>query len=142
MIPVYLDTFYKYIKTVYTIHNIQYQGKYGTELIGDVLGLPENTSHIVEYDGCVNLMKGAIECADRVTTVSPTYAEEIKEPWFAHGLDGIIRDRAFKLCGIVNGIDTEVYDPENDPFIWASYSADDMSGKAINKAELQKATSP
>lgn len=145
LIPVFLDTLYrnvehyKYIKTVYTIHNIQYQGKYGTELIGDVLGLPENTSHIVEYDGCVNLMKGAIECADRVTTVSPTYAEEIKEPWFAHGLDGIIRDRAFKLCGIVNGIDTEVYDPENDPFIWASYSADDMSGKAINKAELQKA---
>ena len=118
LIPVFLNTMYrnvdkyKNIKTVYTIHNIQYQGKYGTELIGDVLGLPENTEHLVEYDGCVNLMKGAIECADKVTTVSPTYAEEIKEAWFAHGLDGIIRERAFKLCGIVNGIDTEIYDPE------------------------------
>ena len=145
LIPVFLDTMYrnvdkyKNIRTVYTIHNIQYQGKYGTELIGDVLGLPENTEHIVEYDGCVNLMKGAIECADRVTTVSPTYAEEIKEAWFAYGLDGIIRDRAFKLSGIVNGIDTEVYDPETDSLIWKNYSADDVTGKAVNKAELQKA---
>lgn len=145
LIPVFLDTLYRnvdryrFIKTVYTIHNIQYQGKYGTELIGDVLGLPENTEHLVEYDSCVNLMKGAIECADRVTTVSPTYAEEIKESWFAHGLDGIIRDRAFKLRGIVNGIDTEVYDPEKDTLIWKNYSADDPSGKAVNKAELQKA---
>lgn len=144
LVPVFLDTLYrnvdryKNIRTVFTIHNIQYQGKYGDELVEDVLGLPADTSHLVEYDGGVNLMKGGIECADRITTVSPTYSEEIKEPWFAHGLDGIIRDRAFKLSGIVNGIDTEVYDPATDKFIWQNYSVDDMAGKAVNKAELQK----
>ncbi len=144
LVPVYLNTIYrkydlyKNIKTVYTIHNIQYQGKYGNEIIEDVLGVPGEGAQLLEYDGGVNLMKSAIECADRVTTVSPTYAEEIKDPWFAHGLDGIIRDRAFKLSGIVNGIDTEVYNPETDSNIWASYTAEDISGKAINKAELQK----
>lgn len=144
LVPVYLDTIYrkydlyKNIKTVYTIHNIQYQGKYGNEIIEDVLGIPGESIGLLEYDGGVNLMKSAIECADRVTTVSPTYAEEIKDPWFAHGLDGIIRDRAFKISGIVNGIDTEVYNPETDSNIWASYTAEDISGKAINKAELQK----
>ena len=144
LIPVFLDTLYrmvdpyKNIRTVFTIHNIQYQGKYGKDLIGDVLGLPDEYAHIVEYDGCVNLMKGAVECADRVTTVSPTYSEEIKDPWFAHGLDGIIRDRAFKLLGIVNGIDVDVYNPEADTHLWKNYSSEDMSGKAVNKAELQK----
>lgn len=144
LIPVFLDTLYrtvdpyKNIRTVFTIHNIQYQGKYGEELIGDVLGLPDEYAHIVEYDGCVNLMKGAVECANRVTTVSPTYSEEIKDPWFAHGLDGIIRERAFKLLGIVNGIDVDVYNPETDTHLWKNYSAEDMSGKAVNKAELQK----
>lgn len=144
LIPVFLDTLYrmvepyKKIKTVFTIHNIQYQGKYGKDLIEDVLGLPQDSAHIVEYDGCVNLMKGAVECADRVTTVSPTYATEIKDPWFAHGLDGIIREREFKLSGIVNGIDVEVYDPEKDTHLWQNYTANDISGKAVNKAELQK----
>ena len=144
LVPVFLDTLYrcvdtyKNIKTVFTIHNIQYQGKYGTELISDVLGLPPETAHIVEYDRCVNLMKGAIECADRVTTVSPTYAEEIKNPWYSHGLDRIICDRSFKLSGIVNGIDTDVYNPETDTHLWQNYTVDDLSGKQINKAELQK----
>lgn len=144
LIPVFLDTLYrmvdqyKNIKTVFTIHNIQYQGKYGTELIGDVLGLPSESANLVEYDNCVNLMKGAIECADRVTTVSPTYAEEIKDPWFAHGLDGIIRERSFKLSGIVNGIDTDVYNPATDIHLWENYSLEDISGKLTNKRELQK----
>lgn len=144
LVPVFLDTLYrcvdtyKNIKTVFTIHNIQYQGKYGTELISDVLGLPPETAHIVEYDRCVNLMKGAIECADRVTTVSPTYAEEIKNPWYSHGLDRIICDRSFKLSGIVNGIDTDVYNPETDTHLWQNYTVDDLSGKQVNKAELQK----
>ena len=144
LIPVFLDTLYrmvdpyKNIRTVFTIHNIQYQGKYSKDLIEDVIGLPQDSAHLVEYDGCVNLMKGAVECADRVTTVSPTYAEEIKDPWFAHGLDGIIRDRAFKLLGIVNGIDVDVYDPEKDTHLWQNYTAEDISGKAVNKAELQK----
>ena len=143
MIPVYKDRFYntgiyQNIKTVFTIHNIQYQGKYGYGVLGDVLGLGDDAAHLVEYGGCVNLMKGAIETADRVTTVSRTYAEEILTPWFSHGLDEILKLRQFKLSGIVNGIDTEVYNPETDPLIYKSFSATDFSGKAVNKAELQK----
>lgn len=144
MIPVYLDRFYKHdpryanIKTVYTIHNIQYQGKYGNELIGDVLGLPNEDAGLVTYDGCVNLMKAAIQCSEKVTTVSPTYAREILNPYYSHGLDRILKDYTFKLCGIVNGIDTAVYDPETDPNIYAHYNAEDFSAKATNKAELQK----
>lgn len=143
MIPVYKDMFYhegiyKDIKTVFTIHNIQYQGKYGYELLGDVLGLSESDSHLVEYESCVNLMKGGIECADRVTTVSRTYAEEILTPWFSHGLDEILKLRQFKLSGIVNGIDVDVYNPETDPLIYEGFSAENLEGKAVNKAKLQE----
>ena len=143
MIPVFLDTLYREsephrnIKTLFTIHNIQYQGKYGTELINDVLGLPENTEDFVKYDDCVNLMKGGIESCDRLTTVSPTYAEEIKNPWFAHGLDRIIRDREYKLSGVVNGIDCDVYNPETDKFIVENYNKDTLEGKAKCKSDLQ-----
>ena len=143
LVPVYLDMFYRNhhdiysnIKTVFTIHNIQYQGKYGMELLDDVLGIPESLAHIVEYDGCINFMKGAIECANMVTTVSPTYANEIMDPWYAHKLDGILRDRSFKLRGIVNGIDTDVYDPAKDKHIWSNYSADNPKNKAENKLKL------
>ena len=104
----------------------------------DVLGIGDDSAHIVEYESCVNLMKGAIECADRVTTVSRTYAEEILTPWYSHGLDEILKIRAFKLSGIVNGIDTEVYNPETDPLIYKGFTAEDISGKAANKAGLQK----
>ncbi|MBQ5765207.1 MAG: glycogen synthase GlgA [Clostridia bacterium] len=143
MIPVYKDQFYKdgiyaNIKTLFTIHNIQYQGKYGYELMADVLGLPEDAAHLVEYENCVNLMKGAIECANRITTVSKTYSEEILSPWFSHGLDEILKLRQNKLGGIVNGIDTEIYNPETDHMIYKNFTADDLSGKAVNKAELQK----
>ena len=144
MLPVYLDMFYrgsdpyKNIKTVFTIHNIQYQGKYGRELTNDVLGLDSTQEYIVEYDGCVNMMKGGITCADRVTTVSPTYAREIMDPWYSHGLDRILRDQSFKLNGIVNGIDYDVYNPETGEGIEAPFSADDLSGKAINKKALQR----
>lgn len=143
MIPVYKDRFYhegiyKDIKTVFTIHNIQYQGKYGYELLGDVLGLSESDSHLVEYESCVNLMKGGIECADRVTTVSRTYAEEILTSWFSHGLDEILKLRQFKLSGIVNGIDVDVYNPETDPLIYEGFSAENLEGKAVNKAKLQE----
>ena len=129
---------YENIKTVFTIHNIQYQGKYGYELMADVLGLPEDAAHLVEYENCVNLMKGAIECANRITTVSKTYSEEILSPWFSHGLDEILKLRQNKLGGIVNGIDTEIYNPETDHMIYKNFTADDLSGKAVNKAELQK----
>lgn len=143
MVPVYKRIFYTgepyaNIKTVFTIHNIQYQGKYGYELVGDVLGVPSGEQHLLDYDGNVNLMKGAIECADKITTVSPTYSKEILEPYYSHGLDKILAARQGKLSGIVNGIDTEVYNPETDPMLFSAYSADDFSNKAVNKAELQK----
>lgn len=144
LIPTFLDYFYRgiaeytNIKTVFTIHNIQYQGKYGTELIPDVLGTPPEAAEVLTYDNCVNFMKSAIERADRVTTVSPTYAKEILDPWYSHGLDGILRDRGWKLSGIVNGIDTEVYDPAADPMIFAPFDAEHPEGKTVNKAELQK----
>ncbi len=144
MTPVYYSTMYadqpgwENIKTVFTIHNIQYQGVYGMELIGDVLGMQPGTEHIVEYNNCVNLMKGAIETANVVTTVSPSYANEILDPWFSHGLDNILEQRRFKLSGILNGIDVENYNPETDKDIFANYSAAEPENKAVNKAELQK----
>lgn len=142
MIPVYLDTLYrespehKNIKTVFTIHNIQYQGKYGKELTGDVLGIPYEAESLIEYDGCINLLKGAIQCADKITTVSPTYAGEILDPYYSHGLDGILKQFTYKLAGIVNGIDYEVYNPEADSLIYRNYSVDDISGKEYNKKML------
>ena len=141
--PVYYSTMYatapgyENIKTVFTIHNIQYQGVYGNELLGDVLGISENDYHLLEYDGCVNFMKGGIECADKVTTVSPSYANEILDPWYSHGLDTILNQRRFKLSGILNGIDVINYNPETDKSLWKNYSADDSEGKKENKAELQ-----
>ena len=144
MVPVYLNEMYKAdplysnIKTVFTIHNIQYQGKYGMELYGDVLGLPEGRESIVEYDSCVNLMKGAIQCADKVTTVSPTYANEILSPYYSHGLDEILKKFTYKLTGIVNGIDTDLYNPETDGMIFKNYSVDTLADKAVNKKQLQK----
>ena len=144
LIPVYLDAFYKGaefykdIKTVFTIHNIQYQGQYGGEILGVVLGLPEDRRGIVEYGDCINFMKGAIQCADKVTTVSPTYANEILSPYYSHGLDGILKQFTYKTTGIVNGIDVDVYNPETDKLIYKNFTAEDISGKAINKASLQK----
>jgi len=144
LIPVYLDAFYKYdeaysnIKTVFTIHNIQYQGKYGYELTSDVLGLPSEKESLVDYDNCINLMKGAIQCSNKVTTVSPTYANEILDPYYSHGLDGILKEFTYKLTGIVNGIDCDVYNPETDPLIYKNFNVNDISGKAYNKKMLQE----
>ncbi len=129
---------YENIKTIFTIHNIQYQGIYGKELLEDVLGIPADKASLLEYDGCINFMKGAIECADKVTTVSPSYADEILDPWYSHGLDSILNERRYKLCGILNGIDTVGYDPETDKNIKADFSAADISGKKEDKEDLQK----
>jgi len=129
---------YENIKTIFTIHNIQYQGVYGKELLEDVLGIPADKASLLEYDGCINFMKGAIECADKVTTVSPSYADEILDPWYSHGLDSILNERRYKLRGILNGIDTVGYDPATDKCIKANFSADDISGKKVDKEELQK----
>ena len=133
------DPWYQGIKTVFTIHNIQYQGTYGMELVNDVIGLNPADTDIVEYDGDVNFMKGAIECANKVTTVSPSYANEILDPWYSHGLDTILRDRQWKLQGILNGIDTVNYDPETDASIVKNYTVKDVKeGKAENKRQLQE----
>ena len=141
--PVYYSTMYaqrpgyENIKTILTIHNIQYQGVYGKEILGDVLGFGEEPESRLEYDGCINFMKGGIECANRITTVSPSYANEILDPWYSHGLDSILNSRRYKLSGILNGIDTQNYNPETDPYLWENYSAKDFSGKVKNKLALQ-----
>lgn len=144
LVPYYYSTMYatqpgyENIKTVFTIHNIQYQGKYGMELVQEVVGANEDSAHILEYDGCVNLMKGAIETANKVTTVSPTYANEILDPWYSHGLDPILAQRSWKLQGILNGIGYDMYNPETDKDIWAHFNAEKPENKKKNKAELQK----
>ncbi len=129
---------YERIKTVYTIHNIEYQGKYDFSILSDIFALDGDSRSIMEYDGCINLMKGAIVCADIVSTVSPRYAEEIRTPEYAHRLEYIIGDNAHKLRGILNGIDYIYYDPEKDPSIPHGFSADTLEEKAKNKTALQK----
>ncbi|MBQ5884009.1 MAG: glycogen synthase GlgA [Clostridia bacterium] len=142
--PLYYSTIYatqpgyENIKTVFTIHNIQYQGVYGKELIDNVVGLDYSQKNLIEYDDTVNFSKAAIECANAVSTVSPSYAKEILDPWYSHGLDTILKERSFKLRGILNGIDVESYNPETDKDIFKNYSAEKMTGKATNKRELQK----
>ena len=144
LLPVYYNLFYQQnewysgIKTIFTIHNIQYQGKYGTELYEEVVGIPPHGRSILDYDGCINYMKGAIETANRVTTVSPSYAWEIRDPWFSHGLDPILNARSWKLRGILNGIDTTSYNPATDIQLYEHYTAEDTSGKAVNKQRLQE----
>ena len=132
------DENFKKIKTVYTIHNIEYQGKFDMFTFSDLFGFPECIKNFVEFDGCVNLMKGAIEMSDVVSTVSPTYAEEIKDAFFAHGLENIIKRNENKLVGILNGIDYDYYNPESDAYLFKNYSAENLDGKKTCKKELQK----
>lgn len=142
LVPVYYSIYYKHqynmwgIKNVFTIHNIQYQGQYGLELLEDVLSIPLHLASIMEYDGDVNFMKGAIETADKVTTVSPSYAAEILDPWFSHGLDRELKNKTYKTTGFLNGIDTEMYNPETDKLISANYTSDNTRGKNTCKARL------
>lgn len=128
---------YQHIKSLFTIHNIEYQGKYSLDCLHSVFDLPDEARNLVEYDGAINLMKGAIECSERFSTVSPTYAEEITYPYYSHGLDPIIRRNQTKLCGILNGIDYDYYNPSTDTSLYANYSSGDVSAKAICKRELQ-----
>lgn len=129
---------YENIKTVFTIHNIQYQGMYGKELIDNVIGAAAGHTSLLEYDNCVNLMKAGIECANAVTTVSPSYAKEILDPWYSHGLDTILKARSWKIQGILNGIDNESYNPETDADIYENYCSENIKNKAVNKKKLQK----
>ncbi len=144
LVPTYYTLFYSQnewyqgIKTVFTIHNIQYQGQYGTELYEEVVGIPPYGRSLLDWDNDINYMKGAIETANRVTTVSPSYAWEIRDPWFAHGLDPILNARSWKLRGILNGIDNTSYNPATDIQLYAHYTPEDLSGKAVNKQKLQE----
>ena len=146
LVPIYLkddgvrEDRFRSIRTVLSIHNIEYQGRYGRETLGDLFGLDHGWADdgTILMDGDVNLLKGAILCADAVNAVSPTYANELKMPYFAHRLDGIMRRCGYKLSGVLNGIDVKRYDPATDPHIAVNYSAADMSGKQADKAELQK----
>lgn len=125
------------MKSIFTIHNIEYQGKYDFYILGDVFALSDYDRSTVEWDGCINLMKGAVVCADRVSTVSPRYAGEIMRPEFSHGLDGVLRENAGKLRGILNGIDYSYYDPATDPVLAQSYTAADPDGKYACRASLR-----
>lgn len=142
LVPVYYNIYYKHqhnmwgIKNVFTIHNIGYQGQYGLDLLEDVLSIPRHLASVIEYDGDVNFMKGAIEMADKVTTVSPTYAEEILDPWFSHGLDRALAPKKYKTCGFLNGIDTDMYNPETDKNIPKNFSAKNKTGKKECKEKL------
>lgn len=144
LIPVYLKATYqntclKGAKVMYTIHNIEYQGWANGGFFDDMLGLPGDCRSLLDMNGSVNMMKGGIETADLVTTVSETYARELMYPYYAHGLDGILARNAWKLTGITNGIDTNTFNPETDPNLPAHYSAaDPFEGKARCKAALQK----
>ncbi len=129
---------YAGISSVFTIHNIEYQGKFGMECTSDLFSLPWKYAELLEFDGALNLMKAAVECADKVTTVSPCYAREIQKPQYGCGLDGIMIKNEFKLSGIVNGIDEEMYDPHTDENIEKNYMWRSISNKKFDKTALQK----
>ena len=134
----YNDENFRKIKTVFTIHNIEYQGIFGMETYDDVFGFPQSIKNFVEFNNCVNLMKGAIEMTNILSTVSPTYAEEIKNSYFAHSLHDVINNNSHKLFGILNGIDVDYYNPQTDKYLFKNYSIDNLDGKKVCKQELQK----
>ena len=142
---VYLNTKYRNIdgydriKSVFTIHNIEYQGKYDMAILGDIFDLGPEYYSLMRYDGCINLMKAAIECADKVSTVSPRYADEIRGYEHSHGLSHVLEQNAHKLTGILNGIDYDYYNPAKDTAIVKNYDRRSFcKGKAENKLALQR----
>jgi starch synthase len=146
MIPYLLRTeYYKrvgygLIKTVFTVHNLQFQGIFPKEVLEDLLGLDYQSfqSGHLEFFGNINFMKGGLVAADKITTVSPTYKEEIQSPAYGEKLDGLLRARNEDLIGILNGIDEDFYNPVIDPLIFQNYKVDTYSKKAVNKKEIQK----
>lgn len=141
LVPIYLKTHYheQYgnVKTVFTIHNMEYQGQMPPHILYDVLEIAEKDLNLVWYGDCINLMKGAFICVDKVTTVSPTYADEIQIDG-GYLLEPVIRANKHKLSGIINGIDTKFYNPETDPLLGKNtYSADNLKGKKGAKRKLQ-----
>lgn len=145
--PVFLREFYQglplydRVKTVFSIHNVAFQGQFSDTVMEDILGvahIPAAASQL-RCDACsINYMLGALRYADAITTVSPTYASEIQTPEFGEGLDGVLRERSYALQGILNGIDVAGFDPETDKRIAANYTVEDRSGKAVCKAKLQE----
>lgn len=145
--PVFLREFYQglplydRVKTVFSIHNVAFQGQFSDTVMEDILGvahIPAAASQL-RCDACsINYMLGALRYADAITTVSPTYANEIQTPEFGEGLDGVLRERSYALQGILNGIDVAGFDPATDKRIAANYTVDDRSGKALCKAKLQE----
>ena len=132
--------FYTGIKTVFTIHNLQYQGIFGIREIQDILGLGDSlwTDDKLECFGCANFMKAALVYADKITTVSPSYSEEIQTAYYGERMDGLLRARKNDLSGVLNGIDMVDYDPSTDKRIASTYSVKDLSGKAKCKKALQE----
>lgn len=147
MAPVFLREFYQglplydRVKTVFSIHNVAFQGQFSDTVMEDILGvahIPAAASQL-RCDACsINYMLGALRYADAITTVSPTYANEIQTPEFGEGLDGVLRERSYALQGILNGIDVAGFDPATDKRIAANYTVEDRSGKAVCKAKLQE----
>ena len=146
LLPVFLktvygsDNFYAGIKTVFTIHNMKFQGRWKIKEVADVTGLPEHifNSGELEFYGEANYLKGGIVYADEITTVSPTYADEICTPEGGEGLDGLMLERRRHLRGIVNGIDYDVFNPMKDTYLDKHFSVRELSGKVVNKRQLQE----
>ncbi len=144
LIPVFLRACYQGleaywpIRTVYTIHNIEYQGWASDDFVDEVLGLPQDWKGTMQFKGATNLMKAAILTADQVTTVSRTYSYEIQNPYYAHGLAHVLQAHSYKLSGVVNGIDTQIFNPATDPLIYANYTANTLEKKLENKRFLQQ----
>lgn len=145
--PVFLREFYQglplydRVKTVFSIHNVAFQGQFSDTVMEDILGVAHIPAAATQLrcDACsINYMLGALHYADAITTVSPTYAGEIQTPEFGEGLDGVLRERSYALQGILNGIDVAAFDPATDKRIAANYTVDDRSGKAVCKAKLQE----
>lgn len=132
------DERYRNIKSVFTIHNIEYQGVYDMYILGNVFGLDNAYIPALEYGGALNLMKGAIVYADKVSTVSPRYAQEIMSPEYSHGLHHILGENSYKLCGILNGIDYTYYNPSKDKDIKVNFSYRSIDKKSQNKLALQR----
>ncbi len=132
--------FYASIRTMFTIHNLQYQGIFGIKEVQDVMGLGDGlwSSDKLEFSGCANFMKAGLVYTDIITTVSPSYAQEITTAYYGERLDGLIRARKGELYGVINGIDTELYNPETDTQISHTYTKDTLDFKQINKKALQK----
>ncbi len=146
LVPIYLkddgvrEERFRSVRTTLTVHNIEYQGRYNPYVLGDLFGLDAGwvDDGTLLMDGDLNLLKGAVLCADAVNAVSPTYANELKLAYFAHRMESVMRQCEYKLSGVLNGIDMERYDPAKDPSIAVNFSLENMAGKDADKAYLQR----